>query len=72
MRTTWLFCLTAGLISVFGTAPVLAQDNSSIDSDIQILRSDIRSDKTKIMADQMQLSDVEGKSFWPILQRLRP
>jgi Spy/CpxP family protein refolding chaperone len=45
---------------------LFAQDTSGIDSDIQMLRADIRSDKTKIMADQMQLSDSEGKAFWPI------
>ena len=31
-----------------------------------MLRADIRADKTKIMADQIQLSDSEGKAFWPI------
>jgi len=43
-----------------------AQDNSSIDSDIQILRSNLRADKTTVMADQLRLSDSEGKAFWPI------
>jgi hypothetical protein len=61
--TTLLF---TGLIVLFGGMLVYAQDNASIDSDIQMLRADIRSDKTKIMADQMQLSDSEGKAFWPI------
>ncbi|HXY52021.1 MAG TPA: hypothetical protein VEI01_21420 [Terriglobales bacterium] len=65
MRTKLLLCFAAGLISM-SAATCVSQDNSSIDSDIQILRADIRSDKTKIMADQMQLSDTEGKAFWPI------
>jgi hypothetical protein len=65
MRTTLLFRFAAGLICVCSSV-VYAQDNASIDSDIQMLRADIRADKTKIMADQMQLSDSEGKAFWPI------
>jgi hypothetical protein len=54
------------LICLCGATLVYGQDNASIDSDIQMLRADLRSDKTKIMADQMQLSDAEGKAFWPI------
>ena len=62
------FYLAPALLLTLACLPthLLAQDNSSIDSDIQMLRADIRSDKTKIMADQMQLSDAEGKAFWPI------
>ena len=46
-------------------APMWAQDYS-VDSDIQLLRADIRNDKVKIMTDQMQLNDTESKAFWPI------
>ena len=62
------FCLGLAVIVMLTLVPahLCAQDNSSIDSDIQMLRADLRSDKTKIMADQMQLSDAEGKAFWPI------
>jgi len=43
-----------------------AQDNSTLESDIQVLRSDLRAQKTQIISDQLKLSDAEGKSFWPI------
>jgi hypothetical protein len=66
MRTRCCLGLAVMLILSVGPVRVVAQDNSSIDSDIQMLRADIRSDKTKIMADQMELSDTEGKAFWPI------
>jgi hypothetical protein len=66
MRMSLLLCFAFGLIALPGATYVRAQDNSSIDSDIQILRADVRSGKTKIMANQMQLSDAEGKAFWPI------
>jgi hypothetical protein len=48
-----------------GFAQAWAQDNS-IDSDIQLLRADLRNDKVKVMTDQMQLNDTEAKTFWPI------
>jgi hypothetical protein len=66
MRTKMLISLAACLICFGGATYVGAQDNSSIDSDIQMLRADLRADKTKVMADQLQLSDSEGKTFWPI------
>jgi hypothetical protein len=66
MRMRLLLCFAVGLIALPGATDVSAQDNSSLDSDIQILRADLRSGKTKIMANQMQLSDAEGKAFWPI------
>jgi len=66
MRMKLSLGLVVLLASVSASTRVWAQDNSSIDSDIQMLRADIRADKTKIMADQMQLSDAEGKAFWPI------
>jgi hypothetical protein len=66
MRTKMSLGLVLALTVVLSSARLFGQDNSGIDSDIQMLRADIRSDKTKIMADQMQLSDSEGKAFWPI------
>lgn len=46
--------------------PQLRAQDYSVDSDIQLLRADIRNDKVKIMTDQMQLNDTESKAFWPI------
>ena len=45
--------------------PAFGQD-STLESDIQVLRSDLRAQKTQIISDQLKLSDAEGKSFWPI------
>lgn len=55
------------LICSLFTTTVWAQD-SNLDSDIQVLRSNIRADKTKIMADNMKLTDAEAKTFWPVYQ----
>ena len=45
---------------------IAAAQDQSIDSDIQILRADLRADKLKVVTQQMQLSDEEAKAFWPI------
>jgi len=59
-----IFLAVAALMLAFASL-AFAQD-SSIDSDIAVLRSDIRNQKTQIMTDQLQLNDTEAKSFWPI------
>lgn len=65
MKPKMIVGMLFAAVIVGGSARVWAQDNS-IDSDIQLLRADMRNDKVKIMTDQMQLNDTEAKSFWPI------
>ena len=61
-------CLLAVLVITLAlpALPAFGQDNSTLESDIQVLRSDLRAQKTQIISDQLKLSDAEGKSFWPI------
>lgn len=65
MRRTVLF-FTAIVMAVAAQLPRVWAQDYSVDSDIQLLRADIRNDKVKIITDQMQLSDAESKGFWPI------
>jgi hypothetical protein len=65
MRLRILFFAICVIAIATQVPQMLAQDYS-VDSDIQLLRADIRNDKVKIMTDQMQLNDTEGKAFWPI------
>jgi len=62
------FCLSTllALALALPTGRALAQDNSTLDSDIQVLRSDLRAQKTQIVSDQLKFSDAESKSFCPI------
>jgi hypothetical protein len=46
-------------------APVYAQDKSA-DMNMQILRDKIKADKKALVAANMQLSDAEAKTFWPL------
>jgi hypothetical protein len=47
---------------------VAAQD-ANIDSDIEILRANIRADKMQLVTNEMQLSDDEAKTFWPVYRQ---
>ncbi len=52
---------------------MLAQQSSGADAgqtvsdqDIQMLRSDLRSQKKQIIAQNMQLTDAQAEKFWPV------
>jgi Spy/CpxP family protein refolding chaperone len=40
--------------------------SAGIEQDVQLLRSDIRSAKKQIIAANMNLTDAQGKKFWPV------
>jgi hypothetical protein len=50
---------------VLTAAPAFAQSKSS-DTNMQILLDKVKADKKLVVAANMDLSDAEGKSFWPI------
>jgi hypothetical protein len=61
--------LNAGLLAVMALAmlvmsavPAMAQD----DDNMEILREKVRADKKLLVAENMQLTDEEGKAFWPV------
>lgn len=47
-------------------APLATATDANIDTYLQLLRSDIRSQKTKILAEGMDLSQEESRAFWPV------
>lgn len=51
-------------LSMSLTAPVMAQNAGT--SNMEILRDKIKADKKLFVAANMQLTDAEGKAFWPI------
>lgn len=53
-----------------GSAPG-AQSNSISDRDIEMLRSDLRSQRKQITAQYMPLTADEATKFWPIYDRYR-
>jgi hypothetical protein len=65
MKNRCLFAILVATLALPAMA-AFAQDNSTLDSDIQVLRSDLRAQKTQIISDNLKLSDPESKAFWPV------
>ncbi len=59
MRLVTAFAIVAGLV-----LPVMAQTTSTTNMDI--LRQKIKADKKLVVAANLQLTDAEGKAFWPV------
>ena len=45
-------------------APVVAQESAT--TNMEILRQKIKADKKLVVAANMELTDAEGKAFWPV------
>jgi hypothetical protein len=62
--------LAGTLMPMSAVAQVLKSKSDAQDqnlrADIELLRSDVRADKAKIMAAMMQLDDKDAAVFWPI------
>ena len=50
------------------TTPVFAQDQTSADANMQILRDKLKADKKLVVAANMELTDAEAKGFWPVFE----
>jgi len=46
-----------------------AQTNDSVDSEIAALRADLKSGKTEIIKEAMQLNPGEADAFWPVYKQ---
>jgi uncharacterized membrane protein len=58
--------LTILLVASGAVAQTTTTDQSGIDSDIALLRSNVQAQKTDVVAHTMQFNDAEGKAFWPL------
>ena len=65
MKTLTPFLLTGALLFAM---PVFAQDtaSSSANTNMDILIQKIKADKKLLVASNMELTDAEGKKFWPL------
>lgn len=66
-----LFLLTGSLLALPGNSvaqqSATAQSNQAgIDQEIQLLRSDLRSEKKQVVAANMTLTDAQAEKFWPV------
>ncbi len=58
--------LAAVIVACVSFSKMVAAQDTSIDSDIEVLRANIRADKMQLVTDEMHLSAEEAKTFWPI------
>ncbi len=58
-------CLAAVALAATLAFPVMAQ-TAPTETDMQILAQKVKADKKLLVALNMQLTDAEGKGFWPI------
>jgi len=63
-RVGTLRIFSAILLAAALATPVIAQDKGN--TNMEILREKIKADKKLVVAKNMELSDAEGKAFWPI------
>ena len=54
-------------VAALAATPTFAQDPSA-DSNMQILLNKVKADKKMVIAANMELSETEGKAFWPIYE----
>jgi len=67
MRTLLVICASLAMLGSVASAQTIdATAKPLTDTDIQLLRSDVQSDKNQIIADTMQFTDAESKAFWPV------
>ena len=67
MRKLLTICASIALLSLFTSAQTTAVVATPLtDTDIQLLRSDVQSDKNQIIAATMQFTDPESTAFWPV------
>jgi hypothetical protein len=59
MRLVTAFAIVAGLV-----LPVMAQTTNT--TNMEILRQKVKADKKLVVAANLQLTDAEGKAFWPV------
>jgi hypothetical protein len=52
-----------------GNATVYQDTQWSPDEDLQLLKSDLRSQKKQVVAANMDLTDAEAEKFWPVYDR---
>ena len=56
------------MVTTFAFAPLVSAQDKPADN-MQILRDKIRADKKLVVATNMELTESEAKSFWPIYEQ---
>ena len=54
--------------AILFAVPAFAQTEGTADTNMQILMDKVKADKKLLVASNMDLTDAEGKSFWPLYE----
>jgi hypothetical protein len=65
IKTTF-FLAVGAVITIFVVSPVLSQDKPA--DNMQILRDKLKADKKLLVAANMELTESEAKTFWPVYE----
>jgi hypothetical protein len=63
---TMMVLTSVSVRQVQGQTPANTSGQSSVDQDIDLMRKDVRSQKKQIIAANLQLTDAEAVTFWPV------
>lgn len=64
-----VLCVLLSVVIALAAAPVPAQEKAR--DDMQVVIEKMRSDKRRLVADNMQLSEAQASSFWPVYDRFQ-
>ena len=56
----------AASVAVAQSTSSTPPNQAGIDADITLLRSDVQTQRTAVVTDEMKLTDDQGKAFWPL------
>jgi hypothetical protein len=65
MATTMIL-MDVSVRQIQAQAPANTSGQNSVDQDIDLMRKDVRSQKKQIIAANLQLTDAEAVTFWPV------
>jgi len=70
MKKTVFSCIVLAFTFILANSSAFAQRETatgvSVDRDIMLLRRDLRSEKKKILAANLPLTETEATQFWPV------
>ncbi len=61
-----IFAMILVLVAFLVAGSAYAQTKATSDTNMQILRDKVKADKKLVVAAGMELTDAEGKVFWPV------
>jgi hypothetical protein len=62
----WAASMAVSVAMAQSTAQSTTPSQAGIDNDITLLRSDVQTQRTAVVTQEMKLTDAQGATFWPL------